>query len=284
MTLRGYWAKPLAILLVMIVLMRFSPEKAIDPWNLFSPKKIATMIFALSLIQAFGSILPHYLGMRMGSILTGFLGGLVSSTATTAGLARRSRTAAKSHVAAEMLIFLSATTAMLFEGLVLLIAGSSEVQLPTLMIFVGPMVATLGMMFWQGKALKGQKESLKPSEFHLLPVLKLSLFILAVLAVSKVFQSFFGESGLLLLTALVSLFEIHGSIIANVQLAESHAVTSVFLCSLLGVSIGSSYLSKLFLISTIGSRALLIHAMKSTFFLFGALVLSWTLAVWTSGL
>ncbi len=261
-----------------MLLTWLAPVAPLDPWNLLSPKKIATMILALAMIQAFGSAIAQHLGTRTGAILTGFFGGIISSTATTASLARRSKVSGKAHSSGEALTFLSATGAMLFEGLALVITGTSEVHFSNLLIFIGPILATLAMIFVQYRKLKDRSDTLQNTDFLILPILKLSVFIVAILSISKVFQNLFGQNGLLVITSLVSLFEIHGSVIANVQLHELGTVSVNLLCSLLAISVVASYLSKLFLIWTLGSSDLRSHAFKSTLFLFVSLAISWTIA------
>jgi uncharacterized membrane protein (DUF4010 family) len=273
------WIKPSITLAALGLLAWLAPIAPIDPWSLLSPRNIATMILALAMIQAFGSSLAHCLGTRTGAILTGFLGGLVSSTATTASLARRSKLSSQSDSSSEILTFLSATGAMLIEGLALVITGTKNLHFSILLIFIGPILATLGLIFVQYRTLEDRSGSSEPSTFELLPILKLSAFIVAILAVSKICQNLFGQNGLLAVTSLVSLFEIHGSVIANIQLHESGDVTINFLCSLLAVSIVASYLSKLFLISTLGSPSLRSYAIKRTLFLFCTLAMSWAAAV-----
>lgn len=265
-------------LISLALLASFAPAAPVDPWNLLSPKKIATMILALAVIQVFGSVMAQHLGTRTGSILTGFFGGLISSTATTASLAKKSKISTDPG-SGEVLIFLSATGAMLFEGLALVIAGTTDPHLSNLVIFIGPILATVAMIVIEYRRHKDRDSSTDTTAFQILPILKLTFFIVAILSVSKIFQNVFGQNGLLVLTSLVSLFEIHGSVIANVQMHESGAVSVNFLCSLLAVSIVASYLSKLFLISTLGSARLRSQAVKRTFFLFCSLAISWVTAL-----
>lgn len=273
------WMKPTLTLISRALLTWWAPVAPLDPWNLLSPKKITTMILALAMIQAFGSVLAQYLGARTGATLTGFFGGLISSTATTASLAKKSKVSTN-HDARDLLIFLSATGAMLFEGLALVATGTTNVHPSNLIVFVGPILATVAMIVFQYRSISDKSGTSDSSTFKILPLLKLSIFIAAILSVSKICQNLFGQNGLLVLTSLVSLFEIHGSVIANVQLHESGAVSISFLCSLLAISIISSYLSKLFLISTLGSSELKSRAIKSTIILFLALGASWMFAIY----
>lgn len=269
------WIKPTITLIVMLLLAWLLPVAALDPWGLLSLKKIAIVIFALTFIQAIGSTLAYFLGARIGAILTGFFGGLISSTATTAALARNSKVSEKNDAAIETLTFLSATAAMLLEATSLVLLATDSVHFELLLIFLGPLMATAGMIFVQSRKLTHQSLNLKATEFEILPILKLSAFIIGILALSKILQIFMGHSGLLILTFIVSLFEIHGSIIANIQLHSSGAFDFRLLGDLLATSIVASYISKVFLISKLGSAQLIRRTIKCTVILFASLVISW---------
>ena len=272
------WLKPSLTLLLLAILVGLAPSEPLDPWHLMNPKKIASMIFALAVVQVFGSLMAQFLEARTGALITGFFGGLVSSTATTATLAKRSRDLGQVSTTSAMLTFLAATSAMLIEGMVLVTAGLAVVHWPLLLVFVGPLLATGALIFIQSRQFRGPTKPSAISEFEVLPILKLALFIILIITISKLLQNYFGQNGIVILTSLVSLFEIHGSIIANVEMHEAGASTAVFLCGLLSISVAVSYVSKLFLISTLGSSALKRQAALSTVVLFCSLAASWAIA------
>ena len=273
------WLKPVLTLSVIGLVGWLSPAQPIDPWHIFSFKKIATMIFALAAIQAVGAAMAQQLGARTGALLTGFLGGIISSTATTATLAKRSRASALGHSSGEVLTFLAATGAMLFEGLTLVATGSTEVHLAHLFIFIGPIFATIAMSYYQYRLLSNESDRTQSAPFLIRPILKLSVFIVLIVSLSKVCQLIIGNGGLLAITAVVSLFEIHGSVISNVQLHDLGAISINLLSGLLAISVIASYLSKLFLIWTLGSDTLRRQSIKCTLILFTTLGFSWAAAV-----
>jgi uncharacterized membrane protein (DUF4010 family) len=268
------WIKPGLTLIIVGLLAWYLPKASLDPWNLLSPQKIATMIFALAFIQVISSVLNRFFGKRAGAILTGFFGGLVSSTATTASLARKSKIETAADSNSEMLVFLSATGAMLIEGVGLVWAGTSSSHLQILTTFLGPLLVTVILISIYSRKVTDRTLKAEDLDFKVLPILKLSIFIILILIVSSLLQKFFGQYGLALLTFLVSLFEIHGSFIANVQLHENGAISTGFLSVLIALSIVASYISKIFLIWTLGSQRLRGLAVKSTIYLFLALALS----------
>ncbi|MEQ1664624.1 MAG: DUF4010 domain-containing protein [Bdellovibrionales bacterium] len=273
------FAKTTLILISIFMLGWFLPSGAVDQWNIFNPKKIIYMIFALAFVQAVGALMIQLLGARVGAIVSGFLGGLVSSTATTAALARKSKLNLENQLSIELLTFLSATLAMLFEGIALIIFGTNEFHINLLIVFLGPVLVIYFFIRKSTKNSAGEHVLLKPAKLEILPLFKLSLFIFGVLSLSKILQSLFGKSGLIILTFLVSLFEIHGSLIANIQLHDAGAYKVELLGGLVAVSVCASMISKYFLVYTLGSAELRKQVSHFTTYLFLSLVASWVIFI-----
>ncbi|HQZ97007.1 MAG TPA: DUF4010 domain-containing protein [Pyrinomonadaceae bacterium] len=271
------WVKPLVIISATFLIAWLLPEGPIDPWGIVSLRKAAYMVFALCFIQVFGSAMIRLIGGRKGSILTGFFGGLVSSTATTVSVARESSEDGDEFVGKELLMFLSATAGMLVEGIAFVLLSSDGNHYWLLFIFIGPLVTTAGIIILLVKKIPHRAIKIEDAEIKFLPILGLAALIIGVLAFSKFLQSIFGQSGLLLLTFLVSLFEIHGSVIANLQLRESGVFDYKFLGGLLATSVAASYISKLFLVNTIGSSAFKKRVTKYVMLILLSLLLSWML-------
>lgn len=237
------------------------------------------MIFVLALIQILGSTAAQLVGAKAGAILTGFLGGLISSTATTAFLARQSKNLPHYTSSFGVITFLSATGAMLLEGTSLLLTGVDEVHSSLFLIFAGPILATIFMIIMESRKIIPRNLRTEQSSFKILPILKLSAFIVAILVLSKVLQNSFGQNGLIILTFLVSLFEIHGSVIANIQLHDTGAFDIQALGSLLAISIIASFVSKLFLIFALGHSELKKKVLRRTYVLILSLGISWAIFI-----
>lgn len=251
------WLKTFCILVGLYILTQLVPTQPIDPWGLFNLKKIITMIWALTLIQALGQILVRALGVNMGYVVSGFLGGLISSTATTAALARQSKSMTHAQIESGLLIYLSAMLAMTVEALALSVIGLQEFHNEFLFIFLTPIAFNIALILFFASKNKNHKTHIEQSsDLKFSSILILASIITAVLALSKMLQVLLGKMGLGAMTFLVSLFEIHGSIIANTQLHESGVIDVSFLCDLLTISLIASYSSKIFMIFIIGSADL----------------------------
>lgn len=266
-------------MIALLLVGSFVSDVTIDPWKLLNPKKILTLMAALLMIQGTSNLVARWLGEKTGAILTGFFGGLISSTAATAAIAKKNKTLEPLQSNHDLLSFLASTVAMLIEGFTLVLLGITDLHLEIALVFLGPVLATMILIFVLYRKTDARRERVENTPFKVTPIIKLTLLIVAMLGVSKIFQSYFGDSGLLVITFLVSLFEIHGSIIANVQLYESNIITANFLGTLIFISLASSYLSKLFLIWSLGRRPFFYQAAKSSLLILFSLVLGWVFSL-----
>jgi uncharacterized membrane protein (DUF4010 family) len=266
--------RPLLIILAMFSVVYFLPETPIDPWNAIGMKKIGTLVCAITFIQLLGNVITNYLGSRKGSIITGFLAGLVSSTATVASVARESKKSS-GNITSEILIFISATIAMQITCLVIILINKGGLHYPILILILSPVVSAVAMIYIETRNSINGHEVAKSEEFEFTHVLKLTAFIVATIIISKIGQSFLDHRGMALITFIVSLFEMHGSIIANLQLHEAGVFDVKQLGSFIAISIVASYVSKLFLVYTLGSVELRAKVLRYTGVSFVTLGLGW---------
>jgi uncharacterized membrane protein (DUF4010 family) len=276
-------SKNAIVLIAMIPFVVWLPQKPIDPWKLFQLKKIATIIFALSLTQFLGHALNQSFGKRWGAILTGFFGGLVSSTATTAALAKRSLAdSSPLALSTALLTFLSATLAMLVEAVVILQFGSADFHLGILGLLLGPLLISILLMIRESHRIGPETLSIQEeqTQFDWSGILKLTAVIVLLLTASKLLQIWVGKNGIYLLTFFVSLFEVHGSLVANTQLFDSQDINLAELGNLAAIAISATYVSKFFLIATLGSPELKKKARSVSLLLMLALGMGWIGFVW----
>jgi uncharacterized membrane protein (DUF4010 family) len=275
------WVKKLKLPLVLGVLLLgslFFPSEFIDPWGLVNLQKISKLLFALSFIQALSLLAIHYFGARAGTLLGGFLGGLISSTATTVTLASQS-SQNPLLVKTAKLTFLCATFAMFVEAFGIVLLGTQQTHWVLATIFSVPMASVLLMIVFCSKNLAKHESSKSQPDLEIKSLLKLALFIFVVLSLSKVLQNLLGQYGLAILTFLVSLFEIHGSLIGNIQLHDSNTIDVKFLGVLVTISILASYVSKYFIVFTLGPNDLKMSTFKITLVLLVSLFCSFLIFI-----
>jgi uncharacterized membrane protein (DUF4010 family) len=193
------------------------------PFDALNPFKICLMIVLISAVDFASYVLVKVLGSEHGIGVSGLLGGLVSSTALTLGLARRSRSeqAASSALALGILV---AWTVMFVRVIVL-----SIVLAPTLAsrILVGegiPAVTALVVAGWLWR--KHHKDKTGTVEaganpFELMQAIKFGLLFALVVLVSKAAQGALGTRGLYATGALAGSVDVDAITISMASVAKS---------------------------------------------------------------
>lgn len=271
------WAKAFVVIFWLAVLTVLLPAEPIDPWGLFSARKITLLVLVLITIQTLGGVFSQILGSRAGSFLSGLVGGVFSSTAVTAQIAKDSHNLSDDENRVAILSFLGSIIAQMVLAFALATIGSSDHVLEFLFLFGLPVVGTILLTVFRSHKvrIKAVVPIHRDPLSDLLGIAKLSLFIVAVIAISKILQDQFGEHGLLPLTFLVSLFEVHGSVIANLQLSETGAIDHPTLRSLISVGLFASLISKLALGLFLGNRFF-----KKRILLWTGFLSLWVVAGW----
>ncbi|WP_281951021.1 MgtC/SapB family protein [Nitrosophilus kaiyonis] len=76
--------------LMTFVILPILPNKSIDPFGIFNPYQIWLMVVLIAGLSFFGYVAVKSIGAKQGLILSGFFGGLVSSTAVAITFAKKS--------------------------------------------------------------------------------------------------------------------------------------------------------------------------------------------------
>lgn len=106
------------LVLVAMVILPVLPNRSYGPYGVINPFKIWTMVSLIVGISLAAYIAYKLLGKRAGTIVTGLLGGLISSTATTLSYARTAKANPGADGAAALVVMLASAVVMvrvLFE-------------------------------------------------------------------------------------------------------------------------------------------------------------------------
>lgn len=260
------------IILVIFALgiLPILPNRTIDPWGLFNPRNFGTLIVTIAAIQFAGYISIRLFGERFGIAIMGFLGGLVSSTAVFASLANT----LPSHPKFTLAIIASAilaTLAMLIEIMAIILVAS-----PTLLIYIiYPILAMalvsiiFSIILLHYQKIKGHTAPLVSNPFNLLSILRTSIFIAVTLIFVAIAKRFIGTKGVLFISFLGGLFEIHGISLATALLYLDQHLTINTARSVLYTAIFATFVSKFFLL---GSLTPTRFAMQTSLFLLVILI------------
>lgn len=192
--------KMVAIALLVVPLL---PDRDMGPFQALNPREIGWMVLLVAGISFVGYVVVKTAGTGKGIFLTGILGGLVSSTATTVAFARRSKEAPPLS-AAFAASALAACTVVYPRLLVVVTIVSPEfakVLWPYLTVIA---IATLGPAVLGLMALRRAPKADVPlrNPFELGPAIVFALIFAAVGVAAKAAQHWFGQTGLYVTGAL----------------------------------------------------------------------------------
>lgn len=242
-SLHGFTAKlesselqaAILILLLAVTVTQFLSVEAIDPWGIFIPRKFGLIVLALALLEFVGYILNKILGEKRGSLLTGFLGGLVSSTAVLLSTVRQS-TSPKANSRSLAATAIAAKLASLFELLVIVGALSQDLLRSLLPpILAGMTVGVIALFIFNLKAQDSSEGLHLRSPLEARGVLRLSVMLAGILMLVAAVQEWVGPRGTKILAVITGLFELQGfslassTLVARGHLSVNEATSSIVL-------------------------------------------------------
>lgn len=195
-----------AIILPLLPNQDFGPE----PFNVFNPYQIWLFVVLISGISFLGYVLMKLLRAGQGISLTGLLGGLASSTATTLSFAQRSHkneSLGASFALALMLAWIVMFARALVEVATVNVALVSRIWLP---MAVTAGAGLLYGIFLYVRGLEGgdEEEVTLTNPFELGPAITFALIYVAVLLVSRAGQTYFGDTGVYVSSIIAGLADV----------------------------------------------------------------------------
>lgn len=129
----------LKLLIVIFIVLPVVPRHPIDPWGALNPYNLTWMVILIAGISFLGYAAARLLGPGRGALTTGLLGGLVSSTAVTLSLARRSHDESNPGVISSLVAGVLLSWAVMFVRVIV----AAGVVNPSL---IGPLLLPMGAM------------------------------------------------------------------------------------------------------------------------------------------
>lgn len=237
----------LKFFVVAVIVLPLLPDTTFGPFAAINPHKIGLLVTALTGIGWLGYIAVRAFGASRGLPLAGLAGGLVSSTATTAAMARRARTTAlrRPAIAAALLSKVSSLSTLL-----VLVGFISLPVLAKLSIPAAAMIITLlltARVFAKAPELpadasKKDKRKAKEAEialaedpgvelgrpFALKPALILAGIITVALFVSKLVVHYLGDQIVIVVSAVTGIADTQAAAVATADVAATHGMSTTF--------------------------------------------------------
>lgn len=254
----------ITILIIVLVVLPFLPDRSIDPWHLFNPRLFGMFVTIIAVMQFAGYIAVRVFGHRLGMLLTGYFGGLISSTvvfATLPGVYREQPQLLRPCVVAGIFSVLG----MLTELCVILLTASSQLFIGLLPnIFVIMLVGGLSGLLMINRTSEEAIINGSSNPLDIKSVLRLAVFIGGMLILIGIAQHYVGETGIRIVAFLGGLFELHSVTLAVVALFLAGKLTQLQANEAIMLAVAATFVSKFILLWTLSRNR---FAMITSFFL-----------------
>lgn len=212
------------LVLIGMVVLPLLPDRAFGPYDVLNPFKIWLMVVLIVGISLAAYAVQRFLGARAGTVLSGVLGGLISSTATTVSHARLTREGASAAAAALVIVIASTVVfgRVLFEIAVVAPGLLAQVA-PPLAAMMAWMVVVSAATFWTSRADLGRSgEDEAPKDLKAAVIFG-ALYAGVLIAVAAV-EDRFGHAALYGVAALSGLTDMDAITLSSAQLMKDGTV------------------------------------------------------------
>jgi uncharacterized membrane protein (DUF4010 family) len=188
-----------------------------------NPYTVWLMVVLISAIGFSGYIAIKILGPRKGIGLTGLLGGLVSSTATTMTFSRRSTEGgdAASHIPYALAVLLACST--MFPRILVEVLVINARMVPKLVVVMGFMAVagfTVCFVLWKRSGREKSEEVPHKNPFNIMPAVKFGIVFAVIVFIARITEVLAGDSGVYFISVLTGLSDVDPITLTMSQIAR----------------------------------------------------------------
>jgi uncharacterized membrane protein (DUF4010 family) len=215
--------------IVTVIVLPLLPNRTYGPFQVLNPRLVWLMVVLISAVSMVGYVLMRLMGARHGIAVTGILGGLASSTATTFGLSQKAREAEDALARFFALGILIACTIMFFRMLILTFVVDPHLG----RALVGPIMVpalvgiVVALFLWRRKPGTQSEAGLRVrNPMELWTAVKFGILFAIVLFVSRAAYQYFGSSGVYFAGALAGMTDVDAFTISAARLGQQHVLAA----------------------------------------------------------
>ena len=263
------------------IVLPLVPDHPYGPYGAFNPFNIWLMVVLVSGLGFAGYVAVRIFGENRGLAMTGLLGGLASSTATTLAMSRESRERPGVGNVCALAVILACTVML---GRIAVLVGAVS---PTLLAAAAPWLALMAVpaivfAAWSWRHFRGEEPagSTRPAEAHnplnLRVAIQFAILYALIVLLVKWAQDVFGGAGLYVASFLSGLTDLDAISLSLAQLQKAgHLVASEGVRALVIAAMANALL-KAGIAATLGSTSM----RRPVLLVLGATALCAGLAAW----
>lgn len=215
----------LRFLAVIFVILPVLPAQDYGPYDFFSPRRVWIFVILVCSISWLGYFLQKFLGEGRGLALTGALGGIASTTATTMELARQSREPGVSTEGYSRAVLL-ANAVQCPRIWAILLAISPALAWACAPFLAAITVAGLAAAWLLGRSAGGEHAGgvALSNPFRLAPALKFGALFAAVRLLARALTDQYGDAGVYAASAIGGSVDVDAIVASMAGLARDAGV------------------------------------------------------------
>ncbi|HHH45803.1 MAG TPA: MgtC/SapB family protein [Thiotrichales bacterium] len=245
----------LKLLLISVVLLPLLPNRNYGPWGAFNPYEIWWFVVLVAGISFLGYIAMRLFGSGRGILITGLLGGLTSSTATTLHFSHLHRQGQDPDLLAAGILVASS---IMFPRVLFIVS----IVNPALFL---PLVAPMTAMFLMSLASGAWLYRRRPADgsdmapvlgnpFELGPALKFGVLLSFVIFATSALKAWLGSEGVYLAAGVSALADVDAITLSLARLAEQDLAPRVACNGILLASVANTLVKGGFALAIGGMR------------------------------
>lgn len=204
--------------LIALVILPVLPDRPFGPFAVLNPREIWLIVVLVVGVSLAGYLAQRAFGDRAGVVITGILGGVISSTATTVSMARRSTELVSPVVPAVVTVIASTVAFIRVSALALALAGAYAPALAGPLIVMSVAMIALSV----SQVLRTRAGSAAPAPPHRPRELSTAIAFAALYAVVILAVAFardrLGQSGLYGVSVLAGLTDVDAISLSTARL------------------------------------------------------------------
>ncbi|MBI5683493.1 MAG: MgtC/SapB family protein [Verrucomicrobia bacterium] len=262
--------------LITLVILPVLPNQAYGPYAVLNPHRLWLFVVFIVAISLSGYVAYKFFGHKAGAMISGVLGGLISSTATTVSYARRTQAVTNSENLAAFVILVAST--ILYGRILVILAAivppSFHLVAPPLGAMLGAL-AVLCVVLWFKERHDPVQMPPQTNPTELKPAIVFGTLFAVVLLATAAGKAHFGQGGLYVVAALSGLTDVDAITLSTAEMVNDNRLDADTAWRLVLLASLSNLLFKGGIVAVLGTRRLLarIAVLFAVVLVVGALIL-----------
>ncbi len=247
-----------------IIILPFLPDIFIGPYNVINPREIGWVVVMTSGIGFLGYLLTKFLGHKKGILISGVIGGLVSSTMSAWVFAKKSKESDTFSAACAIAILIASSLMLLRIIFWVSIFNKNLIEgllLPIALIIIAGSAYSIYLFRKQDQTLSLKEELHRGTALEFQSALIFGILYIIILLLVSFANEYAGERGILISGFIAGLSDIDAITISVSKLSLNEISNSTAMNAILTASI-SNTIVKLGIGLWAGSRELKLYLLK----------------------